>query len=112
MHFDWNALAPLVGLAATIFGGWIGHRIASPKDHERAELLTRIAEETAAVIYASNPTAAWTDLVRDTVARIAGAAGLPTNNTTAIQNAATAALLKLKAVSPQAKVGVTAGAAR
>jgi hypothetical protein len=102
MHLDLNLLGPLIGLAATIIGGWLGHRIASPKDHDKAALLTRIAEETAAAIYAANPSAVWADLLRDTINRLAGAAGLPTTNAVAIENAATAALLKLRGGPTQA----------
>lgn len=97
MH--WNQiqglLGPVVGLVATIVGGWIAHRYTSPSDHERATLLSRIAEDAAAVIVAFNPNAPWADMLRDLVARINAAAGVPTKNATAIENAATAALLKL-----------------
>ena len=33
MHFD---LGSIIGLAATLIGGWIGTRIIRPRDHDRA----------------------------------------------------------------------------
>ena len=102
MHFDVNILGPLVGLAATIIGGWLGHRFTSPKAHDIGALLTRIAEESAAVIFAANPNAPLADLVRDTINRIASAAGLPTQNAIAIENAATAAIVKLRTATAAA----------
>jgi hypothetical protein len=90
-----NVLGPLVGLVATALGGWIATRITAPKDHDRAALLSRIAEEAAALVYSLNPNAAWADMLRDVVARIASAAGLPTSSAQAIENAAASALIKL-----------------
>jgi hypothetical protein len=93
---NWQELvSPVIGLLATGVGAWIAHRFTQPRDHERAVLLTRIAEDAAAVIVAFNPRATWPDLLRDLVQRISTAAGVPTRNLTAIENAATAALMKL-----------------
>lgn len=89
-----ETLGPLVSLIATAVIAWLGHRHLSPKDHDRAALLARIAEDAAAVIVTMNPNAAWPDLLRDLVNRIV-AGGSPTTNATAIENAATAALVRL-----------------
>lgn len=100
---NWNnLLGPVVSLVAIAIGSWFGHRITSPKDHERAALLSTIAQDAAAFIVALNPTAPWDQLLKDLIARISAAAGLPTSNLTAIENAAAAALTKL-GKSPTAK---------
>ena len=90
-------LGPLVGLIATGVGGWIAHRFSSPSDHQRAALLAQIAADAAAAVYANNPTNAYAEMLRDVVARISSAAGVPTTNATAIENAAAGALVRLGA---------------
>lgn len=93
---DWSKLlGPLVGLLATGIGGWIAHRFTSPTDHQRAALLAQIASDAAAAVYANNPGNAYADMLRDVVARISAAAGVPTTNATAIENAAAGALVRL-----------------
>lgn len=96
MHFDFAAiLGPLVGLVATAVGAWIATRITKPKDHERAELLAKIAAGAAALVVALNPGASWATLLQQVEAQIATAAGLPTRNAQAIQRAAAEALSAL-----------------
>lgn len=82
-------------ILAPIVGAWIGHRYTTPTDLERATLLAQIAKDAASVVVSFNPSAPWADLLRDLIARISSAAGLPTRNLTAIENAATAALQAL-----------------
>jgi hypothetical protein len=89
------AVANILGLLALAVGSWIGHRIASPNDHHRAEILAHIAEGAAALVVSLNPGAAWGDLLVSTVNAIASAAGLPTRSRDAIQRAAASALAKL-----------------
>lgn len=96
MHVNFvSVIGPVVGLIATIVGGFLGTRMVTPKDHERGALLSRIAEESAALVVSLNPTAPWADLLQNLIQRISAASGLPTSNTQAIENAAAAALVKL-----------------
>ncbi len=88
-------LGPLVGLLATGLGAWIGKRIITPKDHERAALLDTIAAGAASYIAGAYPGKPWAELVQLVIQRISTAAGLPTTNSTAIENAAALALARL-----------------
>lgn len=81
--------------AAVIVGGLLVHVLKTPKDHERAALLAAIANEAAAWVAAHYPDKPWAELLEAVVQRIAAAAGLPTKNATAIENAAAAALTRL-----------------
>jgi hypothetical protein len=92
MHLSLASIGPLVGLVATLVGGWIGHRFTSPKDHDRAAHLAAIARDAAALVAGLNPTASWAELLRMTVDQIATAAGLPTTNKDALERAAAGAL--------------------
>jgi len=89
MHFD---LGSIVGLAATLLGGWLGTRIIRPRDHERAAALDAIARGAAALVLSLNPGAKWADLFQLVVGQISQAAGVPTRNKDAIERAAAAAL--------------------
>lgn len=91
-HFD---LSAMVGLAATLVGAWLAHRITTPKDHDRALLLERIALGAAALVVSLNPKADWATLLEETIKQIVTAAGLPTQNGDAIHRAAAAALTSL-----------------
>ncbi len=88
--FTWHNLIEFVAVA---IGTWLGTRIIQPKDHERAALLSRIATESAALALSMFPNAPWSTLVKEVVAMIAAAAGVPTKNASAIERAAAAALL-------------------
>lgn len=90
MHVDF---AGLVGLAATLLGGWIATRIIKPKDHERATALATIARDAAALVVSLFPNADWATLLKAVVDRISAAAG--TTNRDAIENAAAGALTAL-----------------
>lgn len=98
MHVDalLPYLGPLIALAATSLGGWLLSRLTGHATAlARAQALSLIASEAAAAVVALNPSASWAALLKDTVDRIANAAGLPTANRLAIENAASAALTTL-----------------
>ncbi len=81
--------------AATLFGGWLGTRIVTPKDHERAALVAVIASGAAALVVSMYPGKPWAELLELIVRQIEASAGLPTRNTTAIKQAAAKALAAL-----------------
>lgn len=90
-----NLLQQLLEAAAVVVGGLLVHAIKTPKAHERAAVLSAIANEAAAWIVAHYPDKPWAELLEAVVQRIATAAGLSTRNATAIENAAAAALTRL-----------------
>ncbi len=90
---DW--IHPAIELVATAVGAWLLHRLRKPSDHQRAELLALIAKESAAFLVAMYPSKPWAELLQLLVQRIAAAAGLPTKNAQAIENAAASALREL-----------------
>jgi len=92
MHFDFGQL---IALAATLIGGWLGHRLTKPKDRDRAALLDQIAEGAAALVVSLFPSEHWSVLLENVVKQIAAAAGVPTRNVDAIERAAASALTKL-----------------
>lgn len=85
----------VISLAALAVGSFILTRLRRPRDHERAALLSTIARGAAALVVSLNPTAAWPALLAQVVNQIASAAGVPTQNTAAIQRAASEALATL-----------------
>jgi hypothetical protein len=85
-------LVPVAGIAAA---AWIVKHIKKPSDKERADLLSIIANASAAYVLTLNPGAAWADLVRDVIQAISASAGLPTRNVQAIEREAAAALIRL-----------------
>jgi len=97
MHFD---LGGIVGLVATVLGGWLGTRIIRPRDHDRAHALDAIARGAAALMVSLNPNAKWAELLQLTVNSISTAAGVPTTNKDAIERAAAAALAAHRTPSP------------
>ena len=99
MHFNLGFFLPILspvvlGLAVS-FGHWLGSKIKSPTDAERATILEKIADGAAALVVAMNPKANWTDLLKSVVQAIEAAAGVPTKDAGAIERAAAAALTKL-----------------
>lgn len=90
MHFSWTDIILAV---ATTLGAWLGHRIASPSDHARAEMLDRIALGAAALVASLYPNADWATLLKMVVERIGDSAGIVSH--TAIENAAAHALTTL-----------------
>jgi hypothetical protein len=101
-----HLLGPLLGqlgsLALAAVGAWIGSRIIKPTDKQRAEHLSRIAVEAAALCVSLYPGRAWPELVKLVVDAITKAAGVPTTNAQAIERAAAAALLSV-GVKPAAR---------
>jgi signal transduction histidine kinase len=95
-------LTPAVMLLATALGSFFAHRIITPKDSERAELLKEIATGAAALVVSLNPGKAWAALLELIVQQIASAPGVPTANQQAIQRAAAEALTKIIGVAPNA----------
>lgn len=103
-----NWIQPAIELLATAVGGWLLHRISKPSDRARAELLALIAKDSVAFILAMYPNKPWAELLQLAVQRIAAAAGLPTKNQQAIENAAIAAL-RDHGVIPAAGKGASNG---
>lgn len=88
-------LAPYALQAGVLVVGWlISRRLKAPEQRARAEALARIANDTAAAVYAANPGASWAKLLEETVRELSAAAGLPTRNEGAIQRAAAGALAR------------------
>lgn len=81
-----------LGILALALGTWISNRIVKPKDHERAELLARIADAAAALTLSLYPKATWAELLDKVVQNILAAAGVPTRDRGAVERAAAAAL--------------------
>jgi len=90
-----NWVAPLIQILTPLLLGLIYHGVKTPKDHERAQLLTTLAESAAAVVVNIVPAGTpWAQLLQQVVARIAAESTVPTDNQKKIENAATAALAK------------------
>ncbi len=101
MHLNWLGIVQLVaGIAVPVIGAWFVKKFKTPTDLERAQLLAHIAEAAAALVVSLNPKADWATLLQQVVAQIAGAAGLPTSNASAINRAATLALMKAGVSAP------------
>jgi hypothetical protein len=90
---DAQILDRVLQLAALTLGAWIAQRLKTPKSHERAELLSRIAHDAVALIVSTNPAGAWTVLIEQVVLEVSKAAGLHAGSG-AIRRAAAAALLE------------------
>lgn len=91
-HFP-GLLDSVLGLVTTLLLGVIAHAVKTPKDHERAIMVSQLAEGLAGALVAANPKAEWATLIRDLIARLA--LDGPTQNAAVIERAAAAALLKL-----------------
>ena len=93
-----HTLAPVATLAlqlsVPVLGGLIVKRLHTPTDHQRAELLSRIANAAASLVVLKNPTGNWSNLLASTIRDISNAAGLPTTNAAAIEREAAAALTR------------------
>jgi hypothetical protein len=97
----WLNLHSILDVLVLVLGGLIRQSIKAPRDSERASLLTILAESAAAATVNLSGNAAWSQLVRDTVARIAAESTVPTTNAQKLEAAAITALMKL-GKSPQA----------
>lgn len=93
----WPAISGVLTLAVA---SWIGHRVTSAKDHERAALLSTIANDAAALAVSKFPASPWSVLFQETVAQISDASGLPTGNADAINRAAAGALKAAGVAAP------------
>lgn len=91
-----DTLQPIVSLIAQvsipILGLLIHKRLRTPSDHQRAELLSKIANGVATLSLAKNPNSPWRVLLADTIAELNRASGLPTTNSDVIKREAAAAL--------------------
>lgn len=94
MDWLWSTLNQVVPFAALALGGWIAKRIKTPTDAERAALLSRMAEDAAALLVSTKRTASWAVLLQELVRTLSTAAGIPTRNAGALERAAAAALIK------------------
>lgn len=90
---SWINLHSLFELAVLALGVLIQRSIKTPKDHERATLLTTLADDAAAVVVNVSGNAPWSQLVRDTVSRLDPKR--TTNNILKLEQAAIAALVRL-----------------
>lgn len=98
---------PVMGILSLVIGGWFAKKVVTPKDHERAVLLNTIAKGAVSIIVAAFPKADWAKLLELSVDAISRAAGVPTQNTEAINRAAAAALTEM-GKNPNAKTDPTA----
>jgi hypothetical protein len=94
VHWD-QVINQAIGLLAIAVGGWLGRRIITPTDAQRAAHLDKIASGAASLAVSMFPNQPWAILLENTVKQIAAAAGVPTANRDAIQRAAAAALTAL-----------------
>lgn len=85
----WGQVGPILSL---VLGAAIVHRIKTPGDQERAQLLSQIANDAAALVVTSNPNAPFAQLLQQLVSQISQVSALPTGNGDAIRRAAAAAL--------------------
>jgi hypothetical protein len=85
-------LTPLLQLVGVALGGLLAHRIVTPTDHQRAQLLSQIANDAAALVVSKNPNMPAAQLLQQVIQAISNAAGVPTTNQDAIARAAAAAL--------------------
>lgn len=99
-------IVPAINMLAAALLAVIAHAVKVPKDHERAQLLTTLAESAAAVCLNIYPAAEWPKLLAAVVQMVQSEATVPTSNMKAIENAATAALAKLGKSSATAPVSV------
>ena len=89
-------IVPAALLGATALHAFLEHlRKHDPTDIERAALLDQLAQGAAAVIVALFPGKPWAELVALVVQRILNAPGVPTRSKQAVENAASAALVRL-----------------
>jgi len=89
-----------VGLIGGLALGLLALRFKTPTSSDRAQLLTKIIEDTAALVVNMTPRATWAQLLKDVVAQALTVSSLPTKNKAAIERAAAAALVKLGKSNP------------
>lgn len=97
-----NWILPAAVLVSTIIHGIFAWRRNKPTDADRAALLAQIAQDAAAFVIAAFPGKPWAELLAEIVRRMLALPGIPTRNAQAIENAASAALMKL-GKSPNAR---------
>lgn len=90
-----NWILPAAVLVSTVVHALFAWHRNKPSDADRAGLLAQIAQDAAAFVLAAFPNKPWAELLNSVVQRILSLPGVPTSNTTAIENAAAAALVRL-----------------
>lgn len=103
MHFLASLLPTIKAVLpslAMLAGAALHGYVTKPRHQERAakaDLLSKIANDAAALVYANNPNLPVAQLIRDTVRQISTAAGLPTTDVGAQERAAAAAIAAVRA---------------
>lgn len=92
LHLDWNAILVIVVGA---LGAILRQAIVTPSDSDRAHLITRLADDAAAVVLNLNPKADWAQMVRDVIAKLAANPATATENSHVLESAAIGALSRL-----------------
>lgn len=87
----YQASLPVIGL-------WIAHRVSKPRDHERAELIARIASDAAALAVRLFPNSPIDDQIARVIEDLRRASGL-TTNASVLKRAATAAVQNARAAA-------------
>lgn len=85
----------VLDLAVIVLGFFIHHAVRKPKDNERADLIRRLADDAAAVVLNLMPNASWAQILAQVVAKLNAAEAAPTGNAKVVEDAATAALVRL-----------------
>jgi len=83
---------PVLGSVAIAIGSWLGRKfVKSSDDKNRAEIISRIADEALSLVILNNPSKwEYADLVRLLLDRLVDA--IPTANKDVLQRAAAAAV--------------------
>jgi len=93
---NWTLILPLVKPALIVLGGAFGlmihQRLKKPQDFERAQHLSTIARESAALLVSEKKGATWATLIEDLVKQLTANESVPTGNVDAIRRAAAGAL--------------------
>ena len=93
LHAVGSVLAPLVVPATILGAAWLHKAVsASPTDLERAQHLSRMATDAAALVVSINPSSSRAELLRQVVNMLASATATPTDNADALNRAAAGAL--------------------
>jgi len=92
---SWLTYDNVMGALITLIAGIILRVLKTPKDNERAALLTTLANSAAANAVNLMPDRPWAELLQATVQRLAAESTVPTHNTQKLETAALAALVRL-----------------
>jgi hypothetical protein len=87
---------PVVVAAAT---GWLAHLIRTPKDHERAVILSQMAKGAVGLVLVNNKSNDWVQLLKQAVDQIVLSDSPPTMNRDVVTKAVASELI-LHGVKP------------